>query len=124
MLLGNGGLDSAKRTQFDSASNTIFGNSRRIVEELGAHFRGDCYLAGQGEPAVALHHGSLSARLRRRTESMLKTGKPVRAFCTSSLELGIDSGAVKRRRSAAAYSYHRLRAAWETCQHPDNSGYQ
>src|SRR5205823_5877077 len=52
-------------------------------------------LIGDGEPAVALHHGSLAAPLRRRTERMLKGGQPMRAFCTSSLELGIDIGAVE-----------------------------
>jgi len=83
------------RSEFRDGSYLVFANSRRTVEELGDHFRGNCQLAVDGEPAVALHHGSLSARLRRRTESMLKNGSPTRALCTSSLELGIDIGAVE-----------------------------
>ncbi|MCX6930936.1 MAG: DEAD/DEAH box helicase [Verrucomicrobia bacterium] len=83
------------RSVFSDGSYLVFGNSRRTVEELGDHFLGDCDLPVAGEPAVALHHGSLSARLRRRTEAMLKSGTPTRALCTSSLELGIDIGAVE-----------------------------
>jgi ATP-dependent helicase Lhr and Lhr-like helicase len=83
------------RIVFSDGSYLVFGNSRRTVEELGDHFLGDCELPVAGEPVVALHHGSLSARLRRRTEAMLKSGTPTRALCTSSLELGIDIGAVE-----------------------------
>ena len=83
------------REVFSDGSYLVFANSRRTVEELGDRFHGDCQLAADDEPAVVLHHGSLSARLRKRTESMLKSGKPTRALCTSSLELGIDIGAVE-----------------------------
>jgi len=83
------------RSAFSDGSYLVFANSRRTVEELGDHLRGDCELAVDGEPVVMLHHGSLSARLRKRTESMLKTGTPTRAICTSSLELGIDIGAIE-----------------------------
>ena len=83
------------RRTFKDDTCLVFANSRRIVEELGDHFLGRCALASDGEPAVVLHHGSLSARLRRQTESMLKSGFPTRALCTSSLELGIDIGAVE-----------------------------
>jgi ATP-dependent helicase Lhr and Lhr-like helicase len=83
------------RSVFRDGSYLVFANSRRTVEELGDHFLGDCERPVAGEPVVALHHGSLSARLRRRTEAMLKSGTPTRALCTSSLELGIDIGAVE-----------------------------
>ena len=89
-----GAIADDLRQVFRDGSYLVFANSRRTVEELGDLFRGDCELASDGEPAVALHHGSLAAPLRRRTEFMLKSGKPTRAFCTSSLELGIDIGAV------------------------------
>ena len=83
------------RSVFSDGSYLVFGNSRRTVEELADHFLGDCQMPVAGEPVVALHHGSLSARLRRRTEAMLKSGTPTLALCTSSLELGIDIGAVE-----------------------------
>lgn len=83
------------RRIFCDGSHLVFANSRRIVEELADHFLGHCQVDAEGEPALALHHGSLSAQVRRRTESMLKSGKPTRALCTSSLELGIDIGAVE-----------------------------
>ncbi len=83
------------RRTFQDGSYLIFANSRRLVEELGDYFLDEGELASDAEPAVVLHHGSLSARVRRQTESMLKSGAPTRAFCTSSLELGIDIGAVE-----------------------------
>jgi ATP-dependent Lhr-like helicase len=83
------------RSVFQDGSCLLFANSRRVVEELGNYLRDDCELAPNGEPVVALHHGSLAARLRKETESMLKSGIPTRALCTSSLELGIDVGTVE-----------------------------
>lgn len=78
-------------------TSLVFTNSRRAAEELADYLREECELAvnGEAEAAVVLHHGSLSARVRRHTESLLKSGTPARAICTSSLELGIDIGAVE-----------------------------
>jgi ATP-dependent Lhr-like helicase len=90
-----GAIAEDLRQEFRCGSFLVFANSRRTVEELGDLFRGDCELVGDGEPAVALHHGSLATPLRRRTERKLKSGRPTRALCTSSLELGIDIGAVE-----------------------------
>jgi ATP-dependent Lhr-like helicase len=47
-----------------------------------------------GDPFV-LHHGSLSKDLREEVEQTLKSGQPVTAVCTSTLEMGIDIGSVK-----------------------------
>lgn len=82
------------RNVFRDGSFLVFGNSRRVVEELGDLFRADCQVSSD-EPVVALHHGSLAAPLRKKTEALLKSGQPTRALCTSSLELGIDIGAIE-----------------------------
>jgi len=50
---------------------------------------------GDGAPALArAHHGSMSRVERTRTESDLKAGRLPAVVATSSLELGIDMGAV------------------------------
>ncbi|MET4684313.1 ligase-associated DNA damage response DEXH box helicase [Brevundimonas faecalis] len=43
---------------------------------------------------IALHHGSLSAEQRRRVEAMMARGELRAVVCTSTLDLGIDWGAV------------------------------
>jgi ATP-dependent Lhr-like helicase len=90
-----GSIAEVLRETFCDGPYLVFANSRRTVEELADRLLGTCELNADGEPALALHHGSLSAQVRRRTESMLKSGQPTRALCTSSLELGIDIGAVE-----------------------------
>lgn len=89
-----GKISEDLRNAFEEGSVLIFANSRRKVEELGDLFRGEKTRKSANQPAVALHHGSLSAPLRKTTETLLKSGHPTRAFCTSSLELGIDIGAI------------------------------
>src|SRR5690606_32571311 len=47
---------------------------------------------------VSVHHGSLSREIREETEELLKDKskpRPVTAFCSSTLELGIDLGDVE-----------------------------
>ena len=44
--------------------------------------------------AIALHHGSLDAGQRRRVEEAMAQGKLRAVVCTSTLDLGIDWGAV------------------------------
>lgn len=68
----------------------IFCNSRARVEDATYHLnrmlgRDGVYLA---------HHGSLHARERRQAESALRTAAAGSIVCTSTLELGIDIGAV------------------------------
>ena len=70
-------------------STLIFVNARRIAERLAGAVN---ELAG--EPIARAHHGSLSAAQRRQIEEMLKAGQLRALFCTSSLELGIDMGAI------------------------------
>ena len=44
--------------------------------------------------AIALHHGSLAAEQRRRVEAAMTRGELRAVVCTSTLDLGIDWGAV------------------------------
>ena len=72
-----------------SESALVFTNTRTESEALGNRFR-----AWDPDFPVGVHHGSLSKPSRVRTESMLKEGKLRGIICTSSLELGIDIGAL------------------------------
>jgi len=67
----------------------IFVNSRRIAERLAAALN---ELAR--EPLARAHHGSLARAQRMEIEDALKAGRVRALVATSSLELGIDMGAV------------------------------
>jgi ATP-dependent Lhr-like helicase len=70
-------------------STILFVNSRQVAERLAGALN---ELAG--EPIARAHHGSLAAAQRTIIEEQLKAGQ-IRALCaTSTLELGIDMGAV------------------------------
>jgi ATP-dependent helicase Lhr and Lhr-like helicase len=71
-------------------STIVFVNSRRTAERVAVRL-GE--LAGEREIARA-HHGSLSREERTQAEEMLKSGELPCLVATSSLELGIDMGAV------------------------------
>jgi ATP-dependent Lhr-like helicase len=70
-------------------STLIFVNSRRIAERLAAALN---ELAG--EVLVRSHHGSLARPQRIDVEDRLKAGQIRGLVATSSLELGIDMGAI------------------------------
>ncbi len=70
-------------------STLIFVNSRRIAERLASAIN---ELAG--EPLVRSHHGSLARPQRIEVEDRLKAGLIRGLVATSSLELGIDMGAI------------------------------
>jgi ATP-dependent Lhr-like helicase len=70
-------------------STIIFTNSRLLCERLAKRLN---ELAG--EDLVLSHHGSLSHERRAQIEEALKQGKLPALVATSSLELGIDMGAV------------------------------
>ena len=70
-------------------STLIFVNSRRIAERLAAALN---ELAG--EVLVRSHHGSLARAQRIEVEDRLKAGQLRGLVATSSLELGIDMGAI------------------------------
>ena len=70
-------------------STLVFVNSRAWAERVA---RGINELAGSH--IARTHHGSLSREAREEVETALKAGQLKALVCTSSLELGIDIGAV------------------------------
>jgi ATP-dependent Lhr-like helicase len=70
-------------------STLIFVNARRLAERLAAQLND---LAG--EELVKAHHGSIAREQRLAIEDALKRGALRALVATSSLELGIDMGAV------------------------------
>ena len=70
-------------------STIIFVNSRRLAERLAARLN---ELAEQ--ELVRAHHGSIAKEQRISIEDSLKAGRLPALVATSSLELGIDMGAV------------------------------
>jgi ATP-dependent Lhr-like helicase len=70
-------------------STLLFVNSRRLAERLAGALN---ELAG--EALVRAHHGSLARAQRTEIEDLLKGGHLRALVATSSLELGIDMGAI------------------------------
>lgn len=71
-------------------SALLFVNTRSQAE---ASFQALWQLNDENLP-IALHHGSLSAEQRRRVEQAMTLGKLRAVVCTSTLELGVDWGAI------------------------------
>ena len=82
-------------------SSIVFANSRRLAERLTARLN-DIYAERLSQDASAsdvpvlarAHHGSVSKERRAAIEDDLKSGRLRCVVATSSLELGIDMGAV------------------------------
>jgi ATP-dependent helicase Lhr and Lhr-like helicase len=70
-------------------STLLFVNSRRLAERLAGALNEIA-----GEPLVRAHHGSLAREERLLVEDQLKAGTLRGLVATSSLELGIDMGAI------------------------------
>jgi ATP-dependent helicase Lhr and Lhr-like helicase len=70
-------------------STIVFVNSRRLAERL-AHRLNEL----AGKDLVRAHHGSIAREQRLQIEEELKAGRLPAIVATSSLELGIDMGAV------------------------------
>ncbi len=70
-------------------STIVFTNSRRLAERIALNLN---ELAG--EPVARAHHGSIAREQRLLIEEQLKSGSLPAIVATSSLELGIDMGAV------------------------------
>jgi len=70
-------------------STLIFANSRRVVERISAEMN-----RRAGHDFVRAHHGSVSREQRHRIEQALKDGLLPALVATSSMELGIDVGAI------------------------------
>jgi ATP-dependent helicase Lhr and Lhr-like helicase len=73
--------------------NLIFMNGRGSVEKYADLLR---RLSEQHQVPNEFwpHHGSLSKELREEAEAMLKSDRPSNLVCTTTLEMGIDVGAV------------------------------
>ena len=78
-----------KRPLARNRSTLVFANSRRMVEKVTR-------LVNEEQPSelVYSHHGSLSREVRAVVEERLKKGELRGIVATSSLELGIDIGAL------------------------------
>ncbi|WP_221286260.1 ATP-dependent helicase [Prescottella equi] len=87
----------------DHRSSIVFANSRRLAEKLTARLN-EIYAERLGAPTevnygadpllARAHHGSVSKDQRAIIEDDLKSGRLRCVVATSSLELGIDMGAV------------------------------
>ncbi len=84
-------------------STIVFANSRRLAERLCGRLNELAAerAAGDGQPGpdedvtvARAHHGSVSRQERTEIEEALKAGRLPAVVATSSLELGIDMGAV------------------------------
>lgn len=74
----------------ENASVLLFTNTRSEAEVLASRFR-----VWEKGLSIGVHHGSLSKISRMSAERGLKEGKLLGIVCTSSLELGIDVGALE-----------------------------
>ena len=70
-------------------STLVFTNNRRLCEKLTLLIN-----SAYDRPVAYAHHGSLSRELREEVERKLKEGALKAIVATSSLELGIDVGAL------------------------------
>jgi ATP-dependent helicase Lhr and Lhr-like helicase len=70
-------------------STLVFVNSRRLAERLAQSLN-----ELEGSEIALAHHGSLAKDQRAQVEDQLKLGKLRALVATSSLELGIDMGAI------------------------------
>jgi len=82
-------LDYIAEENGQDKSTLVFTNTRDEAEFLGAVLK-----AKSPSVPVEVHHGSLSKESRETTEGMLRSGEAGIVVCTSSLELGLDIGAV------------------------------
>lgn len=77
------------------SNNLLFPNSRSNVEYFSDLLRRRCEREGIPNEFWP-HHGSLSRDIREDAERALKAGdRPATAVCTTTLELGIDIGAIQ-----------------------------
>ncbi|MEI9929046.1 MAG: helicase-related protein [Rhizomicrobium sp.] len=79
-------LDAVKRAK----TSLIFVNTRSQAERT---FQ-ELWRINEDNLSIALHHGSLAPAQRRKVESAMTKGNLRAVVCTSTLDLGIDWGAV------------------------------
>ena len=81
--------DAFKALIAANRSTLLFANSRRIAEKVALKLN-----EGAAPPLAYAHHGSLSREIRAEVERRLKGGELKAIVATSSLEMGIDIGAL------------------------------
>ncbi|MGM0557728.1 MAG: ligase-associated DNA damage response DEXH box helicase [Myxococcota bacterium] len=86
-------LDDALERLAPEHSTLVFTNTRSQAERW---FQAVVDARPEWEPLMALHHGSISKKERRRIEDGLKSGDLRLVVCTSSLDLGVDFAPVER----------------------------
>jgi len=69
----------------------VFVNSRSDAETIASRLQ-----SMAPDVDIGVHHGSLAAETRREMEDKLRSGELAGLVCTSSLELGIDVGKIRR----------------------------
>lgn len=94
-LIAKTGIVSDLYRALRGSNNLVFPNSRSSVEFFADRLRRRCeYERVPNE--FWPHHGNLAKEIREQTEAALKQkALPATGICTSTLELGIDIGAIK-----------------------------
>lgn len=81
---------------FQNGKNLIFGNSKKKLEETAYLVKRLAENQGMGTEFL-IHHGSLAKEIRERAEDQIKASNHATSiFCTSTLEMGIDIGAIEK----------------------------
>lgn len=75
-------------------SNLVFANAKGDIELYVDLANESCRTAGLPETFL-VHHGSLSKEVREDTEDSMKSSRAMTTICSSTLEMGIDIGAVR-----------------------------
>ena len=82
---------SLSQTLLEDYPSLVFVNSRSAAETVAQRLS-----RLSPELTIGVHHGSLAAETRREMENSLRAGNLHALICTSSLELGIDIGTIRR----------------------------
>ena len=86
-------LDEALERLDPEHSTLVFTNTRSQAERW---YQAIVEERPEWESVMAMHHGSISKKERRRIEEGLKSGELRMVVCTSSLDLGVDFSPVER----------------------------
>lgn len=78
---------------FHGSTNLFFANRKFDLESMADILRRLSERENLDNQYL-VHHGSLSKMLREHVEAELQSGRPCTALCSSTLEMGIDVGAV------------------------------
>ncbi|MEL7337531.1 MAG: DEAD/DEAH box helicase, partial [Planctomycetota bacterium] len=90
---GLSALDTALFKHFSGRKNLVFANTRTVLEQHVDQLNEHCRATNRRQEFL-IHHGALSRQIREFTEQQMQSSVPFTAFCSASLELGIDIGGV------------------------------